>query len=387
MIRNKLLIDVSVIARIDAGTGIQRAVRELSQQLIQNPPSGYDVKLVRASRVLGYRYVVHSPRTNTYSNPIFGAAVRIAVGDVFLGLDFSAHILPRHHRQLDRWNKAGAKLFFVVYDLLPAQCPEWFTKKGAAAHSRWLFTIITHATGLICISRAVANDLTEWLSMHDDGVNRKLNISWFHLGSDVATSVPRQGKLLDLDNILKRLRQRSTVIMVGTIEPRKGYTQALSAFEILWQEEKQVNLVIVGKAAWGVETLTKRLTEHPERGNHLFWFESASDEVLCSLYQASSGLLMASEGEGFGLPLVEAAHYGKPILARDLPVFQEIAGEHATYFSGNTPHEMSSALNNWIKSIANGSVIKSIGIECISWEKSASMLFERIRHQLEKTSS
>ena len=44
-----------------------------------------------------------------------------------------------------------------------------------------------------------------------------------------------------------------------------------------------------------------------------------------------------SEGEGFGLPLIEAAQYGLPIIARDIPVFREVAGENAYYFCGEDP--------------------------------------------------
>ena len=38
--------------------------------------------------------------------------------------------------------------------------------------------------------------------------------------------------------------------MVGTLEPRKGYLQALDAFERLWEQGVEVNLVIVGREGW-----------------------------------------------------------------------------------------------------------------------------------------
>ena len=65
--------------------------------------------------------------------------------------------------------------------------------------------------------------------------------------------------------------------------------------------------ITYGRAGWMVEPLVERLRAHPEAGSRLHWLEGASDELLTSLYADCSGLLMASEGEGFGLPLIEAA--------------------------------------------------------------------------------
>ena len=48
---------------------------------------------------------------------------------------------------------------------------------------------------------------------------------------------------------------------------------------------------------------------------------------------------MPSEGEGFGLPVAEAAWYGCPLLLRDIPVFRELADGHATFFTGLAPSD------------------------------------------------
>ena len=158
--------------------------------------------------------------------------------------------------------------------------------------------------------------------------------------------------------------------MVGTVDPRKGHAQALQALEQLWWQGKQINLAIVGKPGWRVEMLVNRLREHPESGHRFFWIEDASDEMLCRLYEHAAGLLMASEGESFGLPLIEAASHGVPIHARDPAVFGEIAGNHVTYFSGNSGHDLAIATSAWSDEMSRGEAISPAGIPHLSCQES-----------------
>ena len=133
--------------------------------------------------------------------------------------------------------------------------------------------------------------------------------------------------------------------MIGTIEPRKGYKQTLAAFEKLWAKGVDVNLVIIGKHGWLMDEFANDLPKHPEFGKHFFWLNRISDEYLEALYAAGTCLLLASQGEGFGLPLIEAARRHLPIIARDIPVFREVAGDHAYYFHCDLENAANSADN------------------------------------------
>ena len=168
-------------------------------------------------------------------------------------------------------------------------------------------------------------------------------------------------------SILQKLRAGPTFLMVGTIEPRKGHQQTLAAFETLWAQGVRANLVIVGKPGWLVEDLVQCLRNHPELGAQLHWLESVSDEYLEVIYSASSCLIAASEGEGFGLPLIEAAQYHLPIIARDLPVFREITGAHAFYFNGLKPSDLSDALSVWLTLYKDKKHVRSDGMTWLAW--------------------
>jgi glycosyltransferase involved in cell wall biosynthesis len=182
----------------------------------------------------------------------------------------------------------------------------------------------------------------------------------------------------DAPRILKALRAAPSFLMVGTVEPRKGHAQALTAFEQLWQHGTAVNLVIVGKSGWLVEKLVARLRAHPELGKRLFWLESISDEYLEQVYGACSCLLAASEGEGFGLPLIEAGRKHLPILARDLPVFREVALSHAHYFHGNSGEALAQAVTHWLELYRQGTHPKSEGMPTLTWQASVQQLLDNV---------
>lgn len=87
------------------------------------------------------------------------------------------------------------------------------------------------------------------------------------------------------------------------------------------------------------------------------------------LYEKTSGVLIASEGEGFGVAVIECTGYGKPLLCRDLPVFWEITGENARYFSDDSETALAMEIKSWFQSIVDKAVPDSGKIKRITWEK------------------
>ncbi|HEY0793148.1 MAG TPA: glycosyltransferase family 1 protein, partial [Chthoniobacterales bacterium] len=218
------------------------------------------------------------------------------------------------------------------------------------------------------------DQLHDWLKTA--GVAREgqaLGIGFSHHGADLRASLPTTGLTAENRLLLDKLRERPCFLMVGTVEPRKGHRQALSAMERLWAAGADVNLVMIGKQGWMMETFAETVRQSPEYGRRLFWPQAISDEVLEHVYRGSRALLAASYGEGFGLPLIEAAHYGLPIIARDLPVFREVAGEHAFYFQGETPEGLAAALQDWL---SRKKVPESAGVARLTWNESATRLLK-----------
>ena len=341
--RPRILVDVSAIIRHDAQTGIQRVVRAVWSDLARRNQSEFQVLPVYATSTRGYCY---APATFLVDGGIElpAAPVSVRPGDKFLGLDLAAHLLPKYRRQLKAWRTHGASIHLVVYDLLPLMRPDWFNAATTKHFRRWLEVLAEGADQAICISDQVARDLRQHLAkLRSDSPPA---IGRLRMGCDIEASVPSIGTCGELKRILDQMRFRPAVLMVGTVEPRKGYDSALAAFEHLWRDRPTdaPDLVIVGKAGWKTTGLQEHISGHPERGRRLHWFNSMSDEGLCLLYGACRGLLMASRGEGFGLPLIEAAMHRRHVLARDLPVFREQNLPNVLYFTDDAPTALSDRL-------------------------------------------
>jgi len=364
--QNELLIDVTELARRDVRTGIQRVVRNLIDHLTASleAPAAELVTVgtrMNYARSFAMRHFHLSPfgRGDEPVNP--------QRGDIFLGLDLNP---PFPGEVLEMLRQRHVPSYFVVYDLLPILKPEFFPGISDL-FPKWLTAVTQYADGLICISRAVADELLTWLDLTQPERLEPLKVGHFRLGADLDGGGGGQRPPGSEESAMLGLaRSRPMVLMVGTLEPRKAHVPTLTAFEQLWERGVEVNLVLVGKIGWSMQDFVDRLRRHPEFGRRLFWFESASDAALNELYRAAKVLLAASFGEGFGLPLIEAAGYGLPILARDLPVFREVAGDNAAYFSGERPEDIATAVDAWLKRAATGDVPQSRGITAKSWAES-----------------
>ncbi|HKU86555.1 MAG TPA: glycosyltransferase, partial [Casimicrobiaceae bacterium] len=375
----QLLVDVSILARQDLRTGIERVVRAVLLELLERAPAGWRVEPVVAGREC-YRYGRQFTASWLGVPGSVGddAPIEVAAGDVFFGLDWAANIVPDEEPVLQRYRTLGVSVVFLVHDLLPILRPDFYPVGIDAMHATWLSTVSRVADGVFCVSNSVIDDLVAWLDQH--GANREsaLGLAVLPLASDISRSVPTHGVPPDAAALRTEIARRKSVLMVGTLEARKAHAQALAGFEQLWRSGVDVNLVVAGKQGWMVDDLASRMRAHPEMGRRLFWFESASDEWLDALYADADVLLAPSLGEGFGLPLIEAARHGVPIIARDLPVFREVAGAHAMYFSGTSPADIASAIVDWQRAGETGDVPDSSRIAYRDWRASVDRLLDVI---------
>jgi glycosyltransferase involved in cell wall biosynthesis len=373
-----LFVDVSELYARDAKTGIQRVTRSILLELVTNPPEGFDVYPVFARPdEVGYRYATKLLNDITAKNcPQSNAFIDTKKGDIFLGLDLQHQVVGSQEKYLQTLRNQGVGIYFVVYDLLPILRPRDFADGAAQMHSEWL-SILCKFDGLSCISKAVADEFRMWSSDFAK-LTKDFRVGYFHLGSDIHNSIPSAGKPADADAVIAKIKATTSFLMVGTLEPRKGYQQVLEAFELIWGAGGEASLVMVGKLGWKTEALAEKIKNHPQLEKKLFWLQGISDEYLDEIYNASSCLIAASYGEGFGLPLVEASAHGIPIIARDIPVFREVAGNGAFFFNGLSAMDLTNAIQEWQRLLDAKIAPTSSNVHRLSWGDSAKNLLQSI---------
>ena len=381
--RRQILVDVSILVSIDSQSGIQRVSRSMFNALKLIVSENVDVNPVYFCTATGYfKYALIDHAKGRFLKSELEEPVDLAITDLFIGLDLNHNLAVNHQEALNKLLYSDARVCFIVYDLLPIRRPDWFDEKHNLSflHRLWIERV-SKADNLMCISKSVADDLQSYIESQRLG-HQYLDVGWFHLGSDIENSMPSRGVPENFANQLEIIEARTSILMVGTIEPRKGYEAIVAAVEGVLNAE-DFNLVIVGRPGWKSDALLSVLNSHSDSGRHLFWFSNLSDEALERLYSACSGLIAASYDEGFGLPIIEAARYGLPVLARDIPVFREVGKDYATYFYSDEVGALQTSILDWVRSIENRAHKHSNQVKPLTWSESAFMLLSRLSHDNE----
>ena len=376
-----IFLDISQLVQGNVGTGVQRVVTMILKEALNQSKLSENIRIepVYAPNDRGYKYA------RNYTASFIGHPTSLLTdepidynsGDIFLGLDLQLQIIDSNAWFFKKLRNKGVDVRFVVYDLLCVLNPEFFVEGAADSFKKWL-DVVCQSDGVICISRSVANEVKNYIKENKQNSNGLLKVDWFHLGCDIIQPRLENNCTGQLDESTRMLQQRISFLMVGTIEPRKGHNQILETFEILWKEGLDLSLVVVGKQGWMADQLINKIQTHPELNKKLYWFQEASDNLLSRMYRTCSCLIAASYAEGFGLPLVEAAQHKLPLLVRDIPVFLEIAGKHATYFTKCTNNELAKIIKNWICSYSSNRHPKSENIKTQNWKEASSSLLELI---------
>jgi glycosyltransferase involved in cell wall biosynthesis len=131
------------------------------------------------------------------------------------------------------------------------------------------------------------------------------------------------------------LRATPYFLQCGTLEPRKNHLMTLHVWRELVARHGRTapKLVIVGARGWENENVVDLLERCSALRAHVLEVSGLSTPSLVRLMRSARALLMPSFAEGYGLPVVEALALSAPVIASDIPVFREVAGNAFTALS------------------------------------------------------
>jgi glycosyltransferase involved in cell wall biosynthesis len=227
-----------------------------------------------------------------------------------------------NEKTLPRWlARHQLRAVYLIHDLIPLTHPEFCRDGEAQKHRRRMVNVLASAAGVICNSKATLDDL--WAFAAAEGLPRPPSIAAWISGNPIPFS--GQPKTLS----------KPYFITVGTIEGRKNHQLLLDVWRRLVAElgDDAPVLLIVGQRGWQADHVFQQLDCPGELEVSVRELRTCSDDELAGWTAGARAVLMPSLAEGFGLPLVEALQIGTPVIASDLPVFHEIAGDIPTYLA------------------------------------------------------
>jgi glycosyltransferase involved in cell wall biosynthesis len=146
-------------------------------------------------------------------------------------------------------------------------------------------------------------------------------------------------------------------VTIGTIEPRKNHAFLLDIWDQLPDPKQQ--LFICGQRGWQNKNVFDRLDTLPP-DSPIIELPDLGDGALATLVGGSAGLLFPSFAEGYGLPPIEAAALGVPVVCNDLPVFRETIGDIPVYAAVSDRYSWITTINKLAKGPSVATKTKSI---------------------------
>ncbi|MDX6676359.1 MAG: hypothetical protein QOE31_411 [Solirubrobacteraceae bacterium] len=120
------------------------------------------------------------------------------------------------------------------------------------------------------------------------------------------------------------------ILFVGRLAPHKRQDAVMRAFELYRRRHApDARLVLVGAPVnWAYDAAMRELAEGLSPG--AITIESGlTREQLAERYRSAHAFVCLSEHEGFCIPLLEAFHFGVPVIARPVGGVPEVAGDAA----------------------------------------------------------
>jgi glycosyltransferase involved in cell wall biosynthesis len=211
------------------------------------------------------------------------------------------------------------KSVFFLHDLIPISHPEYCRAGEAERHHRRLETMLSTGRGLIVNSVATRDELMAYAAERCVAVPPCA----VALLAPAKLPEPYRGRPLE----------KPYFVVLGTIEPRKNHSLLLHIWRQLVAElgDAAPQLVVIGQRGWECEQVVDLLDSCAALRGQVTELPRCDDRELATWLAHAQALLFPSFIEGFGMPLVEALTLGVPVIASDLQVFREIAGEIPHY--------------------------------------------------------
>ncbi len=144
-----------------------------------------------------------------------------------------------------------------------------------------------------------------------------------------------------------RLKNKKFLLFLGRFHEKKGCDTLIKALNILLKKNIKINVLLAGPNNTFKDNL-KSLSKKYGLQKNLFWSDTIINDLKWGAILSSSGMVLASNGENFGVALAESLSCSRPVLTTNkVNIYKEILKHKAGFVSKNSVNDFSKILEKF----------------------------------------
>lgn len=266
------------------------------------------------------------------------------------------------------------KIITHVHDVSFLAYPELIKKTDLFFLKLLIPISLKRADKIIAVSEFTKNEIVKYYKTDP----QKIEVVYNAVGEDFLQSDYSGNELFEIRK--KYNLPEEFILYIGTLQPRKSIPMLIRAFARMKEENPEIKLVLAGnRNAHNFDSNIDKEIERLKISGNIIFPGFVDEKDKSALFQLAKAFIFPSLYEGFGIPILEAMSQKIPVLASDISVHREIAGNGALYFNPESIDEMQEKLYNILvdenlrKNLIN---LGNVRLDFFSWKKSAEKMLE-----------
>lgn len=283
-----------------------------------------------------------------------------------------AHVMPLIH----------PRAIVTMHDIASVRHPHAYSLLGRWYGNWSMQFALKHAFRVITPSRFTAQEIQD---VFGGALRRKhgmAGLEVIHLGSDATVALSGENAA----SFINRIPDDPYILHIGRLERKKGTVDLIRAFEIIKEdpEHERLRLVLVGRPGYGYREVEQLIaaSAYREHIHRVGWLPEAEKQQFL---RGAFLFVFPSQYEGFGIPLLEAAACGVPVVARRAGSLPEIAGHDLVHWFDES-YELPLVLKDALLDLEWHQYVKSEGPKHatrFSWRAAAMRTWDVLRRALQ----